>query len=93
MELYPVLLLVTEYQLHLGAKSFQENRVNFSQDASTLQTWRVGRTLGFALNPHNEKGYGIAIPPVEGSRESQRSAHSPSFRGGRIYIVQKITKL
>ena len=38
------------------------------------------------------KGFGVVILPVQGSRESQRSAHPPSLRGGRIYIVNWILK-
>ena len=34
------------------------------------------------------KGFGIVVLPVQGSRESQRSAQPPSLRGGRIYIVE-----
>ena len=43
------------------------------------QTWKVGRTLGFARTPDNKEGFGIVKPLLQGSRESQRSAHSPSL--------------
>ena len=55
------------------------------------QTWKVGRTLGFARIPYNKEGFGIVIH-TSITRFARIPAFGPlsKFGGGRIYIVVKI---